>query len=130
MRGHIEGFTTMIEHGPSGATIRTVPPRDNGGDGSSFSPTDMVGAALASCALVTMALAAKREGMPFGNAHAKVEKVMSGEGPRRIAELNLDIAMPKEVLPAHRARFEEVARGCPVARSLNAEMRVPMRFTY
>jgi uncharacterized OsmC-like protein len=130
MRGQLEGLTTVLEHGPSGARITTVPPRDNGGDGSSFSPTDMVGAALASCALVTMALTAKREGLPFGSARAKIEKVMSGEGPRRIAELNLDIEMPKEVLPAHRARLEEVARGCPVARSLNAEMRVPMRFSY
>jgi hypothetical protein len=27
--------------------LRTVPPRDNGGDGSSFSPTDLLGASLA-----------------------------------------------------------------------------------
>jgi uncharacterized OsmC-like protein len=129
MRGRLEGIMTMLEHGPSGTKIRTVPPKDNGGDASSFSPTDLVGAALAACALTTMALVAKREGLPFGNAHAKVEKIM-GDAPRRIAELGLHVEMPKEVLPEHRARLEEVARTCPVARSLNVELRMPMRFSY
>ena len=27
-----------VKHGPSGATIQTTPPVDNGGDGSKFSP--------------------------------------------------------------------------------------------
>jgi len=129
MRSELHGITTVLTHGPSGASLRTVPPKDNGGDASSFSPTDLVGAALASCALTTMALIAKREGLPFGDAKARVEKVM-GDAPRRIAELSLDIEMPKEVRPEHRARLEEIAKGCPVARSLSADLRVPMRFTY
>jgi uncharacterized OsmC-like protein len=129
MRGQLSGITTLLSHGPSGTQLKTVPPRDNGGDASSFSPTDLVGAALASCALTTMALIAKREGMPFGDASARVEKVM-GDAPRRIAELTLEVQMPKEVKPEHRARLEEIARGCPVAKSLSAELRMPMKFTY
>jgi uncharacterized OsmC-like protein len=129
MRGQLSGIITVLSHGPSGTQLKTVPPRDNGGDASSFSPTDLVGAALASCALTTMALVAKREGIPFGDASARVEKIM-GDAPRRIAELTLDIQMPKEVKPEHRARLEEIARGCPVAKSLSAELRMPMKFTY
>ncbi len=129
MTASIHGLTSRLAHGPSGATLSTVAPRDNGGDGSSFSPTDLVGAALASCALTTMALIAKREGLPFGDARARVEKIM-GDGPRRIVELNLHIEMPKEVKPEHRARLEEIARGCPVARSLHPDLRMPMKFTY
>jgi hypothetical protein len=53
-----------------------------------------------------------------------------GDAPRRITELVLQIDMPKEVKPEHRARFEEIARGCPVARSLNEQLRMPMSFTY
>jgi len=129
MSARLAGLACQLTHGPSGSIIATVPPRDNGGDGSSFSPTDLVGAALASCALTTMALTAGREGLSFGEARAAVEKRMSPP-PRRIAELVLCIDMPREVRPDDRARLEEVARTCPVARSLHPEVRLPMEFRY
>jgi len=129
MTAAIRGLTCRLEHGPSGSAIQTVPPRDNGGDGSSFSPTDLVGAALAACALSTMALAAGREGLTWGDASAAVEKAMTS-APRRIGELTLVFQMPKEVLPEHRARLEEIARTCPVARSLSPDVKVPMEFRY
>ena len=80
----------------------------------SFSPTDLVGAALASCALTTMALVASREGISFGEARARVEKRMTPP-PRRIGELVLEIDMPQRPA-AHRARMEQVAHECPVMR--------------
>jgi len=129
MTASLSALTCKLEHGPSGATFSTVPPKDNGGDGSSFSPTDLVGAALASCALSTMALAAKREGLSWGDARANVEKRMTPP-PRRIGELVLVIAMPREVRPEHRSRLEEVARTCPVARSLHPDVKVPIEFRY
>ncbi|HVP66019.1 MAG TPA: OsmC family protein [Anaeromyxobacteraceae bacterium] len=129
MSAAITGLACKLEHGPSGTSIRTVPPADNGGDGSSFSPTDLVGAALASCALSTMALVAQREGLSWGNARAHVEKRMTPP-PRRIGELVLAFDMPREVRAEHRARLEEIARTCPVARSLHPDVKVPMEFRY
>lgn len=129
MSARIEGLTCQLTHGPSGSTLTTVPPRDNGGTGQSFSPTDLVGAALASCALSTMALQAAREGLSWGNARAAVEKRMTPP-PRRIGELVLVVDMPREVRPEHRARLEEIARNCPVARSLHPDVKVPMEFRY
>jgi putative redox protein len=129
MTAALSALTCKLTHGPSGATLSTVPPRDNGGDGSSFSPTDMVGAALAACALSTMALVAQREGLSWGDARASVEKVMTPP-PRRIGELPLVIDMPREVRPEHRARLEEAARTCPVVRSLHADVKVPIVFRY
>jgi putative redox protein len=125
----IRGLTCQLEHGPSGSRMSTVPPKDNGGDGTSFSPTDLVGAALAACALSTMALQAQREGLTWGDAKAHVEKRMTPP-PRRIGELVLVFDMPREVKPEHRARLEELARTCPVARSLHSDVRVPMEFRY
>jgi putative redox protein len=129
MTADIRGLTCDLEHGPSGSRMSTVPPKDNGGDGTSFSPTDLVGAALAACALSTMALQAGREGLTWGDARAHVEKRMTPP-PRRIGELVLVFDMPREVKPEHRARLEELARSCPVARSLHPDVRVPMEFRY
>jgi putative redox protein len=122
-------FKTQLEHGPSGSRIATEAPKDNGGTGGSFSPTDLVGAALASCALTTMSLVASREGISFGEAKATVEKRMTPP-PRRIGELVLQIQMPAGLSRAHRARMEEAAHGCPVARSLHPELKLPMSFSY
>jgi hypothetical protein len=76
-----------------------------------------------------MALEAGRAGIPFGEARAAVEKRMTPP-PRRIAELVLVLEMPPEVRPQDRAFLEEVARGCPVARSLHPDVKVPMEFRY
>jgi uncharacterized OsmC-like protein len=124
-----QGFTCKLEHGPSGTKLSTEAPKDNGGTGMSFSPTDLVGAALASCALTTMALVASREGIAFGDAKARVEKRMTPP-PRRIGELVLEIDMPAGLSAAHRARMEEAAHGCPVMRSLHPDVKLPLSFRY
>jgi len=129
MRFELRGIEGTLSHGPSGAVLRTVPPRDNGGDGSSFSPTDLLGASLASCALTTMALLAAKEGLTFGDASATVVKHMVGP-PRRVGELTLELRMPRGVPTAQRARLEEIGRGCPVARSLHPDVNVPMTFSW
>jgi putative redox protein len=129
MSASLHGLATALTHGPSNAVIHTTPPRDNGGDGSSFSPTDMIGAALASCALTTMALIAQREGLDWADAKAKVEKQMVGP-PRRIGALVLELELPASIRPEHRPRLEEIARTCPVALSLHPDLQLPMTFRY
>lgn len=129
MSARLTGLTAQVEHGPSRTQLRTTPPKDNGGTGAEFSPTDLVGAALLTCAITTMALVAAREGLSWGDASGSVEKVMTPP-PRRIASLAVVIQMSKEVKPEHRARLEEIARGCPVARSLHPDVQVPMEFLY
>ena len=125
----ISGLSCRLTHGPSGAVLGTEPPKDNGGTGACFSPTDLVGAALASCALTTMALIAQREALSWGDARAAVEKRMTSS-PRKIGELVVVFEMPKEVRREHRARLEEIARSCPVAKSLHPDVHVPMEFRY
>ncbi len=129
MRVELHGLVGTLHHGPSGATFRTVPPTDNGGDGSSFSPTDLLAVSLASCAVTTMALLAPKEGLAFGDAQVTVVKHMVGP-PRRIGELTVEFRMPRAVPPAQRARLEEIAHTCPVARSLHPDVKVPMRFVW
>jgi uncharacterized OsmC-like protein len=129
MSVELRGLQGTLTHGPSGAQIETQPPKDNGGTGACFSPTDLVGVALLSCALTTMALVARREGLSFGDARGSVEKRMT-QAPRRVGELVVAIEMPPEIRPEQRARLEEIARGCPVMRSLHPDVQVTMEFRY
>jgi uncharacterized OsmC-like protein len=76
-----------------------------------------------------MALVAAREGLSWGDARVAVEKRMSPP-PRRIAELVVVFDMPREARPEQRARLEEIARTCPVARSLHPDVKVPFEFRY
>ena len=117
-----------LSHGPSGTGLETDAPVDNKGRGQAFSPTDLVGAALLSCALTTMAIAADGDGVSLTGAHGRVVKEMQ-PSPRQIAKLTLDITLPSGLTPAQRERFEHVAHACPVARSLASDVIVEMKFT-
>jgi len=50
--------------------------------------------------------------------------------PRRIGTLVVDLWMPSELPPDRRARMEEVARTCPVMRTLHPDVKVETRFHY
>lgn len=118
-----------IVHEPSGSRISTDAPKDNQGKGETFSPTDLVGVALGSCILTTMAIVAERDGIDFTTAKAEVEKVMADK-PRRIQALQVHITLPSFLKDNQRRKLEETAKHCPVHRSLSAEMQIPMTFTY
>lgn len=119
-----------LTHGPSNALLETDAPADNHGRGAAFSPTDLVGAALGSCALTTMAIRGPKEGIPVGKIQGTVVKEMTTEPPRRIAKIAMSFSMPPGLSTPQRDRLEQLGRTCPVARSLAAELEVDMRFTY
>lgn len=123
------GLKMDLVHGPSGTGIRTSAPVDNKGDGSSFSPTDLLAAALGSCAVTTMAIFADLKGIPFDAASFVVEKHMRS-GPRRVDRLPLRIRMPSGLVADQRTYLEGIALTCPVARSLLPEIDVEIAFEY
>lgn len=116
-------------HGPSGTKIQTDAPKDNGGKGEAFSPTDLVGTALATCVVTTMAIVAERHGIAFGTATATVSKEMSA-APRKIAQLPVVVKMPKGIEAKDRLLLENAAHTCPVHRSLHPDVQAPISFVY
>jgi len=112
------------EHGPSGTELLTDAPVDNQGKGEGFSPTDLVGTALASCILTIMAMAAERHGIALEGSTARVQKTMSSSGVRRIAALEVWITLPAGLDAEQRRLLQRAAAGCPVKRSL--QEAVPM----
>lgn len=119
-----------LEHEPSRTRIATDAPKDNMGKGECFSPTDLVGAALVSCAVTTMAIRGPKEGIPFTSARGRVVKDMTSAGQRRIARLAVELEMPAGLSGPQRTKLEEIARACPVALSLSRELELPMTFHY
>ncbi|MCR4315850.1 MAG: OsmC family protein [Planctomycetes bacterium] len=117
-------------HGPSGAVIMTSPPVDNGGDGSKFSPTDLVGAALGCCLLTIMALWATNRGIELKGTTAHVEKNMATEGPRRIKYLPVTVRVPLDLDEKSRTSLEAAARACPVHKSLGEDVDAPIEFIW
>jgi len=118
-----------LTHEPSGSKIETDAPRDNQGKGERFSPTDLMGAALAGCILTTMAIVAERDGISLEGAKAEVDKEMIIQ-PRRVGALPTRVTLPKSLSPEHRKKLENAAHHCPVHKSLHPEISAPITFTY
>ena len=123
------GLRTVSRHGPSGAELVTDAPRDNEGQGESFSPTDLVATALSTCMLTIMGIVARRHGWPLEGATASVEKQMQAE-PRRIARLRVVFELPAALDDAARKKLEAAALTCPVHRSLHPAVEIPAEFRY
>ena len=113
-------------HGPSGDTLLTDAPADNMGQGQTFSPTDLVAAALGTCMATTMAIVARRKGFELPPLEVSVEKEMTDSGPRRIAELTVRIEVPLPEDFEHRAILEHAAVHCPVSKSLHPDVKIPV----
>jgi putative redox protein len=121
---------TEATHVASGTIIQTDAPVDNHGRGEAFSPTDLVGTALGTCILTTMAIVAERHQLDLKGSTVSVKKTMSQDAPRRIAQLDVDLQLPASLSEADRTLLERVAHTCPVALSLNPEIRQEVRFVY
>ena len=85
---------TAAKHLDSGEVIYTDAPKDNHGLGETFSPTDMVCAALASCMLTIMAIAVEKNGIDITGTKIMAEKTM-GNDPRMIAQISVNIVFTK-----------------------------------
>ena len=111
-------------HGPSGEALTTDAPLDNHGRGETFSPTDLVATALATCIVTTLGIVAEREKINLDGMHAAVEKFMAPTAPRRIARLLLDVTLPLPATHPARPKLERAAAQCPVHQSLHPEVVV------
>lgn len=113
---------------PSGATIETDAPKEVGGKGEAFSPTDLLGCALATCIATTIALYAQRKGLDISGMKLEVEKKMTDQPSRRIGNLNVDIWIPHTFSQDEKLAIEKVAHSCPIDKSLSRDVEVILKF--
>ena len=119
-------------HGPSGSTLHTDAPTDNGGNGTSFSPTDLVATALGTCVLTILGLVARRHSVDLTGSQVHVTKEMVNQPTRRIGGLRTVVTVAADAVadPEIRKRMEAAARTCPVHQSLHPEIEAPIEFRY
>jgi putative redox protein len=116
-------------HGPSGSKLATDAPKDNAGRGEAFSPTDLVGVALATCILTTMGIVCERDGKDIKGSTFRVTKEMAAN-PRKIERLAVSIKLPSHIEPEYRKKLEHIAMTCPVHRSLHPDVQMPVIFEW
>ena len=119
-------------HGPSGAKLHTDAPTDNGGQGASFSPTDLIATALGTCVMTILGLHAKRHEIDLRGTTVHVTKEMIPEPVRRIGSLRTVVTVPAGAMAdvSLREPMETAARQCPVHESLHPDVDAPIEFRY
>jgi len=124
------GLRCRATHGPSGTTLVTDAPVDNHGKGESFSPTDLVAAALGTCMMTIMGIVAARHGIDLVGMKAETVKEMTQSPPRRIASLRTRLTIPLPADHPQRAALEQAAHTCPVHKSLHPDIEAPIEFVW
>jgi putative redox protein len=117
-------------HVDSGKIIITDAPKDNMGNGESFSPTDLVATALGTCMLTIMGIAAQRMEIDLVAATVVVTKEMSATPPRRISRLAVTLNVPLKLSEEQKQKLQNAAMTCPVHKSLHPDVQTPIAFNW
>ena len=126
---YLGNLRTEAEHLQSGTKIITDAPVDNHGKGESFSPTDTVATALATCMLTIMGIKAEALEIAIEGTTAQVTKTMAAT-PRRISKIEVVFSFPKKYDDKVMKVLENAARTCPVFYSLHPDMEKEIRFIW
>ncbi len=126
---YLGDLRTEMKHLQSGSVVLTDAPTDNNGKGEAFSPTDLVAAALGSCMLTIMGIAARTHNFSIDGTTLEITKVMSSE-PRRIGRIEIKVNIPHDHNAKTRTIIERAAATCPVEHSLHPDIERVITFNY
>ncbi len=116
----------------SGARIVTDAPKDNHGEGTSFSPTDLIAGAYLSCLFTIIGIEMKRGRLPsYLRMIGKVKKVMK-ELPRKIEHMKvmIEIIGGKKLTEAQQMHLESLIWSAPVSLSIHPDIDIKIEIEY
>ena len=127
--GNYQGkLRTETTHLQSGNALTTDAPTDNNGRGETFSPTDLVATALATCMATIMGIQAEKESLSIEGLSWQIEKHMRS-APRSIAKIKIEFTLPNSQLNVQQKEWLlKKAKNCPVALSLADEVEQEISF--
>ena len=99
-------------------------PPDHGGANAGASPHEMVLGGLAACTAITLRMYADRKGWEVGriDVYASLQRRQEGSGVE--SDILLDLAFGGNPDEAQRARLLQIAKACPVHRTLAGTLRM------
>jgi|GEM_PF-521331 uncharacterized OsmC-like protein len=122
---HTSDAKFTVTFNATGTTVTTDPPAGHGGEGTTFAPTDLLDAALMTCAGATIAAKAKALGLDAQGMTATASHTMA-DAPRRIGAIDMAFVLP--FAPEERQKKSLIAatRACTVHNSLRNDIIVKM----
>ncbi len=125
--GDAEGFTQEVIVDPHRLTADE--PKDVGGNDEGPTPYDLVLAGLGSCTSMTVAMYAQRKGWPLQGVgtrlrHSRIHAEDCAECETKegkLDQIELDIEFHGGLSDEQRSKLVEVAKKCPVHRTLTTE---------
>ena len=125
-----EPLRTQAVHMGNQQTLVTDAPKDNGGIGDAFSPTDLVAVGLASCIMTILGLRAASREIRILDMKADVEKKMR-PGPRRVGRIEVGLIVRLNGgTDEDRNWLRDEALACPVALSLHPDLHQDIRIEF
>ncbi len=128
MRGKSTGtFSTELTH-ESGAKILTMAPKDNGGDGSAFSPTDLCAVSLGACVVTIMKMYAAKHNIALGEVTFELSKEMTTTPPRKIAKISANFKLSGNFSEEEFQKIIKAGKACPIANTLHDVVEIVESF--
>lgn len=128
-----QSLRNMIEAGPH--QLITDEPSDLGGTEAGPTPYELIAGALGACTSMTMHIVAQRENIPLeeievsvtnNRIHAK-DCIDCESDSGYIHRFDVVIRLTGALTPAQRERMLQVAKRCPVNKTLVSEIRIDER---
>jgi putative redox protein len=117
-----------VEATNGASTITLDVPKEDGGEGQGLGPHETLLASLGACTAMTLRIYAKRKQWPLEGVELTVERgdAVPGEldAPSRIA---LDMRLLGPLSEEQRARLADVAKKCPVYKTLSGRIEIAER---
>lgn len=103
---------------------------DAKGTPGTFSPTDVLSAALATCTASMIGFVAAQQKLDVKGLKVEVEKEMR-ESPNAVGKFKVKVTFPKIALEdSMKKRLEGAAKACPVKNSLSPDIEIQTEFVY
>ncbi len=131
--GDAEGFAQEILIGPH--RLVADEPKEMGGTDQGPTPYDLLLAALGTCTSMTVALYARRKSWPLEGvtAHLRHSRIHAADCAEcetkegKIDRIELNVEFAGQLSNEQRSKLFEIAKKCPVHRTLTSEVDVKMR---